>query len=109
MSATDYCVVLITASGPDEAERLATALVAERLAACVNIVPGVKSVYSWQGKIEHDEEALLVVKTARASFAALRDRVIALHSYDVPEVIAVDLSDASPGYLQFLADATGPA
>jgi len=107
MTPTDYCVVLITASGQDEAARIAEAIVAEKLAACVNIVPAVQSVYMWKGTVERDQEALLVVKTSRARFERLAARVTELHSYDVPEVIALDVEQSSLPYAVFLADALG--
>jgi periplasmic divalent cation tolerance protein len=105
MQPNDFCLVLITAPGGDEAARIAEVLVGERLAACVNIVPGVRSVYRWQGRLERDDEVLLVAKSSRALFDRLRERVEAIHSYDVPEVIAVALDEASPGYAAFLGDA----
>ena len=105
MTADDrFIVVFITAPNAEEAEAIAEKLVEERLAACVNIVPGCRSVYRWEGKIEHDEEVLMVVKSARDSFADLEKRVLELHPYDVPEVIAVDVTGISDGYLAFLRD-----
>jgi periplasmic divalent cation tolerance protein len=102
-----FIVVFITAPGVEEAEAIAERLVEERLAACVNIVPGCRSVYRWEGKIEHDDEVLMVVKSARARFADLEKRVLELHPYDVPEVIAADLTGVSDGYLAFLRDTVG--
>jgi periplasmic divalent cation tolerance protein len=104
MQADDFCVVLITVSNDGEGTRIAAALVNEGLAACVNIVPAVRSIYRWQGQLEYDDEVLLVAKSSRAMFDRLRERVEALHSYDVPEVIALDLDHASPGYAAFLRD-----
>jgi periplasmic divalent cation tolerance protein len=105
MSADErFIVVFITAPSAEEAESLAEKLVEERLAACVNIVPGCRSVYRWEGKIEHDDEVLMVVKSARGRFADLEKRVVELHPYDVPEVIAADLTGISDGYLSFLRD-----
>jgi len=100
----DYVVVFVTAAGADEAEKLAQALVEERLAACVNVVPGCRSFYRWEGKLVKDDEVLLLVKTARRLFDDLKKRITALHSYDVPEVAAVELTDISEGYLEFLSD-----
>jgi periplasmic divalent cation tolerance protein len=79
-------------------------LVEERLAACVNIVPGCRSLYRWQGKTVKDDEVLLFVKTARGLFDDLAKRITALHSYDVPEVAAVELVRISDGYEKFLSD-----
>ena len=103
--AADAVVVYITASSRDEARALARALVEERLAACVNLLP-VESVYRWQGAVEEAAEVLLVVKTRRARLDALAARVRALHSYDVPEIIALPLVAGSPPYLQWIADET---
>ena len=93
---------------PDEAsaERIATALVEERLAACVNRIPGVESTYRWQGKIQHDKECLLLIKSVRERFEALRERILALHPYDLPEVIAVAITEGSTVYLEWIAAQT---
>lgn len=100
----EFVVVFITAPDTDEAERIAGALVEERLAACVNVLPGCRSVYRWDGALQHDDEVLMVVKSARSVFPALEKRVAELHSYDVPEVIAVSLAAVSPTYRAFLED-----
>ena len=99
----DAVVVYITAGSPEEAATLARALVAERLAACVNRVP-VESVYGWQGQIEEAPEVLLIVKTRRARLDALAARVQALHRYTVPEMIVLPVVAGWPPYLQWLAD-----
>jgi len=104
----DYVVVFITAPNAAEAERIAGALVEERLAACVNVLPGCRSIYRWEGALQRDEEVLMIVKSSRRAFAALEKRVVELHSYDVPEVIAVNLTDISEGYLAFLEDSISP-
>ena len=103
---TDAVVVLVTAPTPERAAEIARAVVGERLAACGNVVPGIKSVYRWEGKVQEDEEALLVLKTTRARFDALRARVLALHPYDVPEVIALPVEAGSAAYLQWIAAET---
>lgn len=105
---SEHSVVLVSCP-PAEAEALAGRIVEERLAACVTIVPGAWSVYRWEGKIERAEEALLVIKTASARVAALTQRVLALHSYDCPEVIALPLEAGSPAYLRWLSAETSPA
>ncbi len=91
-------VCLVTASSLEEAHRIARALVEERLAACVNILPAVRSVYRWEGAVEQAEEFLLVVKTVPERFEAVRDRVLSLHSYQVPEVVALPVQAAAPAY-----------
>jgi periplasmic divalent cation tolerance protein len=102
-------VVLMTASDRDEAERIATALVEERLAACVNTLGPVRSTYRWKGAVERADEILLIAKTRRALVARLSARVRGLHSYDVPEVIALPITAGSAPYLTWLAAETGPA
>lgn len=96
-------VVLVTASSPEEAARVARALVDEQLAACVNIVPGLRSIYRWQGGVEDAEEVLLIIKTGRHLLAALTERVHALHSYTVPEVVALPIIGGAAPYLEWLA------
>jgi uncharacterized protein involved in tolerance to divalent cations len=104
----EFLVVFITAPNVEEAERIATALVDERLAACVNVLPDCRSIYRWEGELQHDDEALMIVKSSQDAFEALEKRVIELHSYDVPEVIAVDLTAVSTDYLAFLRDSLSP-
>jgi periplasmic divalent cation tolerance protein len=97
-----FIVVYVTVSSADEGRRIARALVEERLAACVNQLPGIRSIYRWQGKIEESTEELLIIKTNKDLFAALQKRVCELHSYAVPEVIAVPVTAGSEPYLQWL-------
>ena len=98
----EFIVVYVTVSSSDEGKRIARALVEERLAACVNQLPGVRSTYRWQGKIEEGGEELLIIKTSKSLFTALQQRVCELHSYAVPEVIAVPMVAGSEAYLQWL-------
>ncbi|HXB68402.1 MAG TPA: divalent-cation tolerance protein CutA [Candidatus Acidoferrales bacterium] len=104
---TDKIVVLSTCANEEEAGKLARALVEERLAACVSIVPGVKSFYHWKGAVESSAECLLVVKSSRALFAPLRAALDRLHSYDVPEVLALPIVDGAPSYLDWLDASIG--
>jgi periplasmic divalent cation tolerance protein len=99
---TDKIVVLSTCGSSEEAQRLAHGLVEKRLAACVNIVPGVRSVYHWKDAIEEEEEVLLVIKTSRPLLDELRSEIERLHSYEVPEVIALQVVDGSEAYLAWL-------
>jgi len=101
-----FVVVFVTAPNTEVAAAIAHAVVGEKLAACVNIVPGLRSIYTWQGKPCDDAEVLCIVKTRRALFPALRDRVAALHPYEVPEIIALPISDGSAPYLAWLQHET---
>lgn len=99
---TDKIIVLSTCGSVEEAERVARALVEKRLAACVNIIPGVRSVYRWKDAIENEPEVLLVIKTSRPLVDDLKLEIERLHSYEVPEVIAIAVVDGSESYLQWL-------
>jgi len=85
---------------------MADALVTERLAGCVNIIDAVESIYRWQGKVKHDRETLMIIKTTSLSYAELEQRVRELHSYDTPEIVAVEINRGSEGYLEWLRDST---
>ncbi|HUK19743.1 MAG TPA: divalent-cation tolerance protein CutA [Bryobacteraceae bacterium] len=100
---TDPIVVLSTCPSEAEAERLARMLVELRLAACVNVVPGVRSFYRWQGALESAAEWLLVVKSSRDLFAALAAALEQAHSYEVPEVLALPVVEGAANYLNWLA------
>jgi periplasmic divalent cation tolerance protein len=100
----DFRVVLCTAGSQAQAADIARALVERRLAACVNVVPAVRSTYRWQDKIVEEGESLLIVKTVASRFEALREAVHELHSYDTPEVIAFAVTDGDPDYLTWLGE-----
>ena len=106
--AVDSIVVFMTAASGEEAARLADMLVGAHLAACVQILPEMESVYRWQGKIERQSEVLLLAKTTRAKFDELEREVRALHSYDMPEIIAVPVITGSAPYLDWLSETTDP-
>ena len=95
-------VVYVTTSSSREARKLTNALIQERLAACVSIVPGVHSTYWWKGKVERAREALLVIKTRSEKFPALARRIQQLHSYSVPEILALPVVRGNAAYLQWL-------
>jgi uncharacterized protein involved in tolerance to divalent cations len=102
---TDKCLVLVTCGSAAEARRIARAVVEERLAACVNIVPGaVASIYRWKGKVESARERLLLIKTSHKRLAKLQAAVTRLHSYDVPEFIALPIVAGSRAYLGWLEE-----
>lgn len=100
---------LCTCPDTDAANTIAETLVGERLAACVNIAPGLRSVYRWEGKLQREAELLLLIKTSADRMDALKPRLNELHPYSTPELIAVAIDDGLPAYLQWLAGATGPA
>ena len=102
MSQNLFQLVLTTCPDKAIAERVAQALVQEGLAACVNILPPMHSIYRWKGKIEVANEQLLIIKSSSARFAAIRERIQALHPYELPEIIAVPIADGLPGYLAWL-------
>jgi periplasmic divalent cation tolerance protein len=101
-------VVFVTVPNQDVAVALARTLVQERLVACVNIVPGVRSIYAWQGQVCDEAELLCVLKTRGSLFPALRDRVVALHPYEVPEIVALPLAFGHAPYLDWVLKETVP-
>lgn len=107
MTTNDALVVLVTVPNAESADKLGEALVGERLAACVNVVDGVRSIYRWQGAVERDEELLCVCKTTRAAFERLRARVIELHPYELPEVIALPVALGHAPYLEWIKASVG--
>ena len=102
MNGEDAIVVFITAGNREEAVRLGEMLVAARLAACVQILPEIESIYRWQGKIERQREILIIAKTAASKFEDLEREVRAIHSYDTPEIVALPLTAGSTPYLEWL-------
>jgi len=104
---TDKKLVLTTASSSDEARKIARALVELRLAACVNILPQIESVYRWKGKVEEAQEWLLIIKTTAAGFERVRDVIRELHSYQLPECVCVSIEDGGPEYLEWIGESVG--
>ena len=99
---TDKIVVLSTCATEEEGEKLARLLIEERLAACVNVIPRMRSFYWWQGSIESSAECLLVVKSSRALFDSVKSALASAHSYEVPEVLALPIVDGSENYMNWL-------
>ena len=99
---TDTCVVLVTAPTPEKAAEIARAVVEEKLAACGNIVPGIRSIYQWEGKICEDAEALLILKVPAKRVQELSDRIVALHPYDLPEVVALRIEGGNEKYIDWI-------
>lgn len=101
---TDKRIILSTAGSREEAERLAEALLERRLAACVNVVGPMRSVYRWQGEVERADEFLLLIKSTAAQFAAVAAAIQELHSYELPECVELAITAGSDAYLKWLAD-----
>lgn len=101
---TEALIVLCTFPDELEARQIGTHLVERQYAACVNIIPGVESIYHWQGKVCSEREVMVLIKTTRQAFPVLSRELVAMHSYDEPEVVALPVADGSAGYLAWLSD-----
>jgi periplasmic divalent cation tolerance protein len=101
-------VVMVTVGTESQGIQIARALVEEKLAACVNLVKGIRSLYMWEGRLNDEQETLLLIKTQGSIFPRLKDRVSQLHPYQVPEIIALPVIDGSPSYLKWVAQMTMP-
>jgi periplasmic divalent cation tolerance protein len=99
-------IALTTVGSAEDARRIASDLVDLRLAACVNIIESVRSIYRWQGKVNDEGELLLIIKTTKSRLAELRSHVLQIHPYDVPEFIVVPIEDISPAYEKWLEEST---
>lgn len=105
---TEEIVILSTCAGEAEARKLAALLIERRLAACVNVLPAIRSYYRWQGKVESGDEHLLLIKSSRGLFPAVAAAIESAHAYEVPEVIALPIIDGSANYLAWLHSNLGP-
>ena len=105
---TEAMVVFVTCESREDAEEIAEKVVGERLAACVNVLPGVRSCYVWEGKLTWSEEVLLLLKTTRAGFDALKERVRELHRYEVPEIVGLRVESGLEKYLDWVKSGVGP-
>ena len=103
---SNYIMVLCTLDDRGKAEKIAYNLVCEKLCACVNILPGVKSVYEWQDKVEQSEEVLMLIKTRKELFEELKDTIVRHHPYEVPEVVALDITHGNEQYLKWIDENT---
>jgi periplasmic divalent cation tolerance protein len=101
-----FLLVLNTCPGSITAKKIANELVADHLAACVQIIPGIQSFFRWVGKVDIKEEHLLLIKTTAERYGAVQDRIKALHPYELPEIVAVPFSDGLPGYLAWIKSCT---
>ena len=106
MADEQLSIILVTAPSQDLAQQLAHDLVTERLAACVNVVPGVTSIYAWEGKIEQAEEVLMIIKTQSSRYAALEEHIRAHHPYDTPEIVELSAGRVTPRYWQWVMKET---
>jgi periplasmic divalent cation tolerance protein len=102
----DYRLMFCTCPDEATAQAIAETLVGERLAACANLVPGIRSIYRWEGQIQRDSEVLLLIKTAAGRVPALTDRLRELHPYEIPEIISVPITEGLPDYLSWITTCT---
>lgn len=105
---TGVVVCLSTVARAEDAERIASTLVERRLAACVTVVPGVLSVYRWKGGVERDEERLIVIKTTAERLPEVKETLLAVHPYELPELVALPVSDGHAPYLDWVAEGSRP-
>jgi periplasmic divalent cation tolerance protein len=105
---SDVRLVYITTSDQEEAERIATALVVERLAACANVLGAIRSVYTWNGKLEKSSEVAMLVKTIQSRVPAVIDRIKSLHSYECPAIVVLPVLGGNPAFLQWVGSESGP-
>ena len=104
---TDKVIVLVTCETREQAERIAEAVVNDKLAACVQLIPGVRSCYVWEGKLTWSDEFLCLMKSTRGRFVQLQQRVKAMHSYSVPEIVSVEIEDAYQPYADWIDESVG--
>lgn len=106
---SEALVVLCTFPDASKARQIGAALVERQVAACVNVVPGLRSIYRWQGQVEDDAEVLALIKTTRATYPRLEAAILELHPYDTPEVLALSVQQGAEAYLKWVAECCGPA
>ena len=104
---TDKIIVFVTCDSKEQAEEIAQAVVNEKLAACVNVVPAIRSCYIWEGKLTWSDELLMLIKTTRGRFEQLQNRITALHTYELPEIVAVSIEDEHQKYLDWIDMSVG--
>src|SRR5215831_13507794 len=104
---TDKIIVFVTCESKEQAEIIAETVVGEKLAACVNVLLGIRSCYVWEGKLTWSNEVLLLIKTTRGRFGQLQDRIKALHSYSLPEIVGVTIDEAFDKYVEWIDESVG--
>src|SRR5215468_5372679 len=104
---TDSLIVFVTCEVRQHVEEIAQAIITEKLAACVNVLPAIHSCYVWEGKLTWSDEVLLLIKTTRGRFTQLQERIKAIHSYSVPEIVGVPIEDAFDKYIQWIDESVG--
>jgi periplasmic divalent cation tolerance protein len=104
---TDKIIVFVTCESKEQAEKIAHTVVTDKLAACVNVLPGIRSCYVWEKKLTWSDEVLLLIKTTQGRFTQLEDRIRKLHSYELPEIVSVIIEDASQKYLDWIDTGVG--
>jgi len=108
MGDTGYCVVFVTVGSEEEGKKVASAVVEEKLSACANMIGPIRSLYWWDGKVQDDPEMLLVMKTKKDTFKKLESRIKEVHSYDVPEIIALPIDAGHAPYLDWIGESVKP-
>lgn len=103
---SEYCIIFVTCGNKEEAEKIAESIVLEKLAACVNIVPTIQSIYFWEDKLCNEKEVLLIIKTKSILYNQLEKRIKDLHSYKVPEIILLTIEQGNPDYLKWIEKST---
>ena len=98
----EFCLVLVTAPTTEEAETIAGKIVEKELAACVNIVPKIRSIYRWQGEVQEDREVLMLIKTSARHLEKLKKRILKMHSYDIPEFLVFNVDEGDEAYLKWM-------
>jgi periplasmic divalent cation tolerance protein len=104
---TDKIIVFVTCESKEQAENIAQSVVTGKLAACVNVLPGIRSCYVWERKLTWSDEVLLLIKTTRGRFDQLKDRIKELHSYEIPEIVSVTIEDAFDKYIAWIDSSVG--
>ena len=104
MSKNGFILVITTSGSDSEAKKLAQALIENKLAACVNIIPSITSIFRWEGKISAEPELMLIAKSHQKFFSKIKEKILSIHSYDIPEIISVPISEGSEEYLKWIEE-----